>query len=71
VSIGTAYCGRDLNDIDEALAEFAPWIESTTDFAPAQFVEDITDDVIAWVDGRAEIGPRALGHRSLLVTLGR
>lgn len=25
-------------------------------------------DIVAWVDGRSEIGPRALGHRSLLAT---
>jgi len=30
------------------------------------FVNDISNNVIVWVDGAAEIGPRALGHRSLL-----
>ena len=29
------------------------------------------DGVVAWFDGRAEFGPRALGHRSLLAHPGR
>ncbi|WP_052390791.1 carbamoyltransferase C-terminal domain-containing protein [Streptomyces sp. NRRL B-24484] len=64
--IDTAYFGREVLDTEEALAEFAPWIDSVTDFDPEQFVADVSDGVVAWVDGRAELGPRALGHRSLL-----
>ncbi|MER6627455.1 carbamoyltransferase C-terminal domain-containing protein [Streptomyces sp. NPDC000987] len=64
--IDSAYYGNDLADVDEALAEFAPWIEETSDFSADQFVEDLTDDVVVWADGAAEMGPRALGHRSLL-----
>jgi len=64
--IADAYQGRDLVDVEDALAEFAPWVESVADFAPEQFAVDVTDGVVAWVNGRAEIGPRALGHRSLL-----
>ncbi|MER5689379.1 carbamoyltransferase C-terminal domain-containing protein [Streptomyces sp. NPDC002205] len=64
--IDTAYYGSELRDVDAALTEFAPWIEQVDDFSPDQFVTDLSDDVIAWVDGAAEMGPRALGHRSLL-----
>lgn len=64
--IDTAYYGSDLRDVDSALGEFAPWIEEVTDFSPDRFVTDLSDGVIAWVDGAAEMGPRALGHRSLL-----
>ncbi|MFI6446410.1 carbamoyltransferase C-terminal domain-containing protein [Kitasatospora sp. NPDC050543] len=64
--IDSAYYGRDVTDVEEALAEFAPWIASVTDFSAEQFVADVSDSVVAWVDGRAELGPRALGHRSLL-----
>ena len=37
--------------------------------APAALAERLAaGDVVAWVEGRCEIGPRALGHRSLLAT---
>ncbi|MEV8566894.1 carbamoyltransferase C-terminal domain-containing protein [Streptomyces sp. NPDC051322] len=67
--IDSAYLGRAAGDTEEALAEFAPWVESAAAaeaFDPERFVADVTDSVVAWVDGRAEIGPRALGHRSLI-----
>jgi hypothetical protein len=62
----SAYCGMPLVDVEDALHEFAPWIESVSPFDPGQFVADISGSILAWVDGCAEIGPRALGHRSLL-----
>ncbi|MEU4744227.1 carbamoyltransferase C-terminal domain-containing protein [Actinosynnema sp. NPDC023658] len=64
--LGTAYHGVPVTDLDEALAEFAPWIEDVSDFSPDRFVVDVTKAPLAWVDGEAEIGPRALCHRSLL-----
>ena len=64
--IETAYHGRELTDVDAALAELAAWVVGVTEFSPAQFVEDVSDNVVAWADGAAEMGPRALGHRSLL-----
>ncbi|MEU6315917.1 carbamoyltransferase C-terminal domain-containing protein, partial [Streptomyces sp. NPDC047014] len=66
--ITTAYQGNDLHpaETDEALTAFAPFIEDITDFHPATFAEDLTDSVLVWADGPAEMGPRALGHRSLL-----
>jgi carbamoyltransferase len=34
--------------------------------------EDIAEDrIVAWFEGRSEIGPRALGHRSLLANPGK
>jgi carbamoyltransferase len=39
---------------------------------PVQVAEALAhDEVVAWFDGRAEFGPRALGHRSLLAHPGR
>ncbi|WP_367127906.1 carbamoyltransferase C-terminal domain-containing protein [Saccharothrix sp. HUAS TT1] len=64
--LGTAYHGAEVTDLDDALAEFAPWVEDVADFSPEQFVLDVTKAPLAWVDGAAEIGPRALCHRSLL-----
>ncbi|MFI1400470.1 carbamoyltransferase C-terminal domain-containing protein [Streptomyces sp. NPDC020681] len=64
--VESAYYGCEIHDLDEALEEFAPWIAEVSDFDDDQFVADISGGVLAWVDGAAEIGPRALGHRSLL-----
>ncbi|TQM85428.1 putative NodU family carbamoyl transferase [Saccharothrix saharensis] len=64
--LGTAYHGAEVTDLDEALAEFAPWVEDVSDFSPDRFVLDVAKAPLAWVDGAAEIGPRALCHRSLL-----
>jgi carbamoyltransferase len=36
------------------------------DFDKDVFVADVQRQPVAWVDGDAEVGPRALGHRSLL-----
>lgn len=35
-------------------------------FDADRFVADVSNGPVAWIDGRSEIGPRALGHRSLL-----
>ncbi|MBV1850529.1 carbamoyltransferase C-terminal domain-containing protein [Catellatospora tritici] len=64
--IDSPYQGMPLRDVDAALAEFAPWVADVSEFAADRFVADVTDNVLAWVDGPAEIGPRALGARSLL-----
>jgi carbamoyltransferase len=59
-------------------AELAAWLDTarwpyTT---PADLAEEVAevlahDGVVAWFAGRAEYGPRALGHRSLLANPGR
>jgi predicted NodU family carbamoyl transferase len=65
-TFASAFYGNPLRDTEEALREFSPWITDTSDFSGEQFVRDISSSIIAWVDGQSEIGPRALGHRSLL-----
>ncbi|MBP2471923.1 hypothetical protein JOF53_000795 [Crossiella equi] len=61
-----AYRGPDDLGTEEALREFGAAVVSATDFEPARFVADVEAGPVAWVDGASEIGPRALGHRSLL-----
>lgn len=58
--------------------ELAGWLRTarlpfTTPDDLAGEVADVlaADGVVAWFDGRAEFGPRALGHRSLLAHPGR
>lgn len=41
-------------------------VKSITGFCADTVAKDLLTDVIVWYDGNAEIGPRALGHRSLL-----
>lgn len=61
-----AYQGDADNDLQKSLLEFAPYIEKVSKCSPAEIAEDIIGDVIVWFEGKGEIGPRALGHRSLL-----
>ena len=64
--LGDAFHGSRRIDLEAACVEFGESIVSTSDLDLDQFVEDITQAPVAWVDGRAEIGTRALGHRSIL-----
>ena len=62
-----AYYG-DTDSVDRVLEEnnFADYIESVTDFDPEKVVEDIIAAPIVWFDKGSEVGPRALGARSLI-----
>jgi carbamoyltransferase len=58
--------------------ELAAWLtvarvpyERPADLAGAVASELAADRIVAWFQGRAEYGPRALGHRSLLAHPGR
>ena len=64
--LGDAFHGSRRVDLDAALVEFGDRVVSTRELDLDQFVQDIFRAPVAWVDGRAEIGPRALGHRSIL-----
>lgn len=46
--------------------EFRPYVKSIAKVDIDQIIKDIIDQPIVWFDGRAEIGPRALGDRSIL-----
>lgn len=65
--LGTPYYG-DFHENIELLVQnnyFKDFIESI-EYSTEKFVDDITESPILWYDGRSEIGPRALGHRSIL-----
>lgn len=70
--MGSAALGRSWSD-----DELADWLRTakvpftTPDDLPGEVAQVLVDNgVIAWFDGRAEFGPRALGHRSLLANPG-
>ena len=46
--------------------EFNQYIESIAPLDESIFVQDLEEGPVGWLDGEAEIGPRALGHRSIL-----
>lgn len=46
--------------------KYNKFIKGITKFDIKQAVLDIQESPIVWFEGRAEIGPRALGHRSII-----
>ena len=65
--LGNSYYGnKDKSDLDKLLkTEFSKYIDSI-EYGIDSICEDIVRAPVVWVEGRAEIGPRALGHRSIL-----
>jgi hypothetical protein len=61
-----AYLGREDATLDLQAARHREFIEDVAEMQLGQVVRDIVEGPIAWYDGRSEVGPRALGHRSLL-----
>jgi len=64
----SSYYGDSDKELEKVLEDsiFSKFIKKVEEFNLEQVVKDIEDDVIVWFDGRAEIGPRTLGARSLL-----
>lgn len=67
---GSAYLGRQYDDrrIREAidLARGRVIVEEVVDAASDAAAAIAAGRIVAWYEGRSEIGPRALGHRSIL-----
>jgi carbamoyltransferase len=66
-SLKHAYYGdedKSMGDLESPL--YAPYIKSVEDMVPAVFVKDLINHPLVWFKGKAEIGPRALGNRSIL-----
>ena len=58
-------------DIKEAIDDAAPWLEVEAVRDEDRRLELVAQEiesggVVAWYQGRSELGPRALGHRSIL-----
>ncbi|MDF2672545.1 MAG: carbamoyltransferase, NodU family, partial [Clostridiales bacterium] len=62
-----AYYG-DEDNIEEFLErkEYMDYIQNVSNFDEGQAIADMEEGPIIWFNGRAEIGPRALGARSIL-----
>ncbi|MHB8061170.1 MAG: carbamoyltransferase C-terminal domain-containing protein [Ruminiclostridium sp.] len=59
-------CDDSFDKIRES-GKYDKFIKTCKELDEVTFVEDIQKEPVVWFDGRAEIGPRALGHRSLIV----
>ncbi|MGW8330256.1 carbamoyltransferase C-terminal domain-containing protein [Streptomyces sp. NPDC055897] len=62
----TAYLGSHDDTLDEILHDHERFIAGTSDYDDATAVADLREGPIVWFNGRSEIGPRALGNRSIL-----
>ncbi|MGW5454725.1 carbamoyltransferase family protein [Nocardia sp. NPDC003979] len=65
--------GREWSDAElESILRAAKVRYTRSDDVAADVAQALADDgIVAWFQGRAEFGPRALGHRSLLAHPGR
>lgn len=66
--LDSAYYGNQDYSFEQTIDKFqlGNYIDSIEKFKNTQFVEDLKKEPVIWFDDRAEIGPRALGHRSIL-----
>lgn len=66
-SLKNAYYG-DRDDLESFISSgsFKKFIDEISDFDEEQIITDIEAEPIVWFDGQAEIGPRALGARSII-----
>ena len=69
----TPYLGPEYteSDIKAAIDDAAPWLEVEAVGNDDRRVELMAEElesggIVAWYQGRSELGPRALGHRSIL-----
>ncbi len=60
-----AYLGRP-HVVGPAVDRWREFVVADTEWDYQQVVEDLQRDIVGWFQGRAEVGPRALGNRSLL-----
>ncbi len=67
VKLTSPYFGQDLGDLDSELNLAESHVEAVRDVSPEEVAYILeSEGIVAWVNGHAEIGPRALGNRSLL-----
>lgn len=61
-----AYYGDSQSNTERILQTYKMYIKEIKDLNYKEVVQDIKKEPIVWFDGSAEIGPRALGNRSIL-----
>ncbi|RSD19706.1 carbamoyltransferase C-terminal domain-containing protein [Amycolatopsis eburnea] len=67
VELDSAYYGQGPGEIDDEIALVTSLVDEVAEVSIDEIVSLIEDEgIVAWVNGAAEMGPRALGNRSLL-----
>lgn len=67
IDFSSAYYGSSVKMDKEVLDKYWAYVNAVDTVDAAVIVEDIIkESVVVWVNGNAEIGPRALGNRSLI-----
>lgn len=64
--LDSPFYGEDDESLDIMIEKYSSYIEEFHVMKLQEAVEDIIREPVIWFDGKAEIGPRALGHRSIL-----
>ena len=68
--LNSAFYGSADTNLEYCLKKYSLYIKDV--FHGLEYIaEDILSEPIVWFEGRGEIGPRALGHRSLLANPAR
>lgn len=65
-----AFKGNDVALTDKVITQLqdSEYVLSISGFDAEIAVQDIIEGPVVWMEGRAEIGPRALGHRSIIAS---
>lgn len=67
VNISSAYYGEECGSVVDLRDKYPQYIEDIKKASMYEFANLIKDgEILVWINGKAEIGPRALGNRSLL-----
>lgn len=61
-----AFYGNKITFDEKTRCATSEYIESVSRADAETFAKDLREEVIIWLEDRCEIGPRALGHRSIL-----
>ena len=70
VNIKNSFYGNSDNSLEKSLLKYNSFIDRYSPLDLTTIVNDIINKPIAWYNGRSEIGPRALGGRSILANPG-
>ncbi|MEC0248502.1 carbamoyltransferase C-terminal domain-containing protein [Paenibacillus chitinolyticus] len=62
----SAYAGTTDEELEPLLRSYSPFVHSVEKMDSGQIVKDLIRQPVLWFDAAAEMGPRALGHRSIL-----
>ncbi len=66
VDLDTVYYGQYHGGLDAISSNYKKYIKAIKKVSIDNIAEDLINNIAIWIDGRSEIGPRALGNRSIL-----